>query len=252
MALGDDPRSHTSTEGRSNRLAALLQNKQMLLIIDDVWDAANARPFCVGGIKCRTLITTRHPEVARHMGLPDQAVYLLEILADEEALDLLRQLASKAVDLDPKGTQRLVKELEGLPLALQVAGRLLAAEAAMGWSINDLLEELAQGKRILEAKAPADRTDVARQSTPTVAALLQQSTDRLDEITRERFALLSIFVSKPATFDAPAAGAAWDVKDPKPTLRILVDRGLLEPTGGGRFQMHALLTAHAKSMLEEE
>jgi hypothetical protein len=252
MALGDDPRPHTSVEGRGNRLAAMLHNKQMLLIVDDVWDAAHTRPFCVGGNKCRTLITTRHPEVARDLGLPDQAIYLLEILTDEEALELLRRLAPKAVALDPDGTQRLVHELQGLPLALQVAGRLLAAEAAMGWGIGDLLEELAEGKRILEAKAPADRTDVANQSTPTVAALLQQSTDRLDEVIRERFALLGIFVSKPATFDTPAAGAAWDVEDPKPTLRILVARGLLEPAAGGRFQMHALLTAHAKSMLDEE
>lgn len=252
IILGEDPRQHTSIESRQNRLVAILSQKQMLLFIDDVWDAMHAQPFLVGGSKCRTLITTRQPEVARNMAIPEKAIYLLPILSEKESLNLLRRLARKAVAQDPEGTKQLVRELEGLPLALQVAGRLLAAEAAMDWGIGDLLAELAEGKRILQEKAPVDRSDVAKQSTPTVAVLLKQSTDRLDEVTRERFALLGIFVSKPATFDAPAVSAAWDVEDPKPTLRILVDRGLLEPAGGGRFQMHTLLTAHAQSMLEEE
>jgi len=30
----------------------------------------------------------------------------------------------------------------------------------------------------------------------------------------------------------------------------LVNRGLLEPADGGRFQLHALLVVHAKSMWE--
>lgn len=251
LALGEDPRQLTGVESRHKRLATVLSQKQMLLFIDDVWDAAHARLFQVGGPKCRSLITTRQPEVARSMGIPEEAIYLLPILSEEKSLELLRRLAPGAIDQDPEGTRQLVGELEGLPLALQVAGRLLAAEAAMGWGIGELLEELAEGRRILQEKAPADRSDVANQATPTVAVLLKQSTDRLDETSRERFALLGIFVSKPATFDAPAVSAAWDIEDPKPTLRLLVDRGLLEPAGDGRFQMHALLTVHARSMWEE-
>jgi hypothetical protein len=41
------------------------------------------------------------------------------------------------------------------------------------------------------------------------------------------------------------------VDDPRPTVRVLVNRGLLEPLTGGRFQMHSLLVLHAKSLLEE-
>jgi len=251
-ALGEDPQPYFTIQGRSNRLAAMLRNKKRLLMVDDVWDAAHAEPFRVGGSDCRILLTTRHPEVARNLGLPEQAIYLLGVLLDDEAVALLRELAPTAVELDPTGTERLVGELEGLPLALQVAGRLLAAEASMGWGVNNLLEELLDGRRILEEKAPADLTNVAEQTTPTVAALFQKSTDRLDTVTHERFALLSIFVSKPATFDAPAAAAAWGIEDARPTLRILVNRGLLEPATEARFQMHALLTTHAQMLSEME
>jgi hypothetical protein len=76
--------------------------------------------------------------------------------------------------------------------------------------------------------------------------LLKRSTDSLDEETRLRFALLGLFVPKPAAFNLQAMAAAWDVDDPKPTARKLVNRGLIEPLNGGRFQMHALLVLHAK------
>jgi len=45
--------------------------------------------------------------------------------------------------------------------------------------------------------------------------------------------------------------AMWMVEDPRPIARILVDRGLLEPVGE-RFQMHALLVAHAQSLLSDD
>ncbi len=147
--------------------------------------------------------------------------------------------------------ERLVQELEGLPLALKIAGSLLAAEAAQGWGVSDLLDELAEGTRLLKEQVPADRMDYSSQTTPTVAALFKKSTDRLDTETWERFGVLGVFASKPATFDRSAMSAAWNVEDPRPTVRELVKRGLLEPYGDGRFQLHALLTVHARSMWEK-
>jgi hypothetical protein len=58
-------------------------------------------------------------------------------------------------------------------------------------------------------------------------------------------------VPKPATFALDALAVAWDVHDPRVAVRQLVDRGLLEPISGGRFQMHALLVLHARSLLDE-
>jgi hypothetical protein len=92
---------------------------------------------------------------------------------------------------------------------------------------------------------------LGQETSPTIAVLLKRSTDSLDDETRQRFALLGLFVPKPATFDLGAMAAAWDMPDPKPLARILVNRGLLEPVSGGRFQMHALLVLHARSLLEE-
>lgn len=104
---------------------------------------------------------------------------------------------------------------------------------------------------MIEAQAPADRVDVATQTIPTVAVLLQKSTAMLDEQTLECFAFLGAFAPKPATFDLDAMKFVWQVDDPKPFVRTLVARGLLEPVVEiGRFQMHALLVTHAKALLD--
>ncbi len=248
-AFGDDPQHYQRIEERQNRLAGMLRDRRMLLIIDDVWQAADAQPFLMGGHSCRTLITTREPDVARKLGLPDKAIYRLLVLAEEDSIELIRQLSPDSVAQDYQGVQRLVQELEGLPLALKIAGSLLAAEAPMGWGVKDLLEELAEGTRLLEEHPPADYAETSL----TVAALLQKSTDRLDVLSRKQFAFLGVFAPKPATFDLSAIAAAWGVEDSRPAIRELERRGLLEPykeDGEVRFQMHALLTVHAKAMWE--
>lgn len=233
----------------STKLSALLRDLRMLLIIDDVWQTEHAMPFQIGGRNCATLFTTRFQSVARQLAIPDD-IYNLEVLSDQSSLELLTKIVPKIVEQYPEACLDLVRDLEGLPLAIRVAAGLLYQEANLGWDVADLLNELREGKKILEAQAPADRADLTTQTTPTVAVLLQKSTDRLSQEVRDCFAFLGAFAPKPATFDLDDMAVVWGVTDPKPVTRQLVDRGLLEPTQG-RYQMHALLVMHAKSLLEE-
>ncbi len=253
-ALGNNELLRAKTlEEASAQLAAMLRNKRRLLIIDDVWEAEHAMPFKVGGQGCATLITTRENKVAQALAPTANDIYRLPVLTDDKALDLLQALAPSVVLDYPAASRELVHELEGLPLALQVAGHLLHVEASYGFNVSDLIKELHEGTALLEAQAPADRTDLANETTPTVAVLLQRSTDRLEVVARECYAYLGVFAPKPATFDLEAMKAVWAVDDPKPIARTLVDRGLLEfVPERGRYQMHALLVAHAKSLLPED
>jgi hypothetical protein len=249
--LGLPPRATAApVDELSRAVAAALASRRMLLVVDDVWDAAEAAPFLVGGRGCATLLTTRSPEVARAVSATPDDVYLLEILTEAAALELLRRLAPEVAERHPAECRELVRQIERLPLALQVAGRLLQEEAATGFEISELLETLADPGRLLDEWAPVDRigADGARS---TVAALLRKSTDRLDPSTRECFAYLGAFAPKPATFDVLDLSVVWEQDDPRPTIRILVRRGLLEPVGGARFHVHALLAAHAEALLAE-
>lgn len=253
LALGNEGLARVKNlEEAHHLLSAMLRQKRFLLIIDDVWKPEHARPFMIGGLDCATLITTRLSSVAHIIAPTSEHVYCLPVLSDESALTLLTRIAPTVVRDYSQDVAELIHELEGLPLAIQVAGRLLHIESQYGFGIKDLLDELRLGARLLEAQAPTDRSMIFLETTPTVAALLQKSTDCLDEITREHFALLGVFAPKPATFDLEAIKYMWQTEDPKPTIRALVDRGLLETvTGNGRFQMHALLVRHADSLFRK-
>lgn len=245
-----EPGRPARIEELSSQLTAVLRDKRVLLIVDDVWQAEHALPFRVGGAACALVMTTRLNDLATALAPTAADVYRLPVLAEAAALELLGKLTPETVQDYPEGALQLVRDLEGLPLAINVAGRLLHNEARLGWGVGNLLEEL-RGSSLLKAQAPSDMTGAGRDTSPTVAALLRRSTDALDALSRERFALLSLFVPKPATFDLQAMALAWDVEDPRPTVRALMNRGLIEPVSGGRFQMHALLVLHASALLQE-
>ena len=236
----------------STQLTAVMRDKRFLLIVDDVWQVEHALPFRIGGQKCALVITSRLNDVAAALAPTASDLYRLQLLTDQAGLDLLSKLTPDTTQVYPNESRELVHDLEGLPLAIHVAGRLLHSEARLGWGVRDLLSELRTGVGLLQAQIPSDMLGALRDTSLTVAALLKRSTDLLDPETRRRFAFLGLFVPKPATFDLEAMAVAWDVTDPKPIARALVNRGLLEPISGGRFQLHAVLVLHARSLLEEE
>lgn len=251
IALGSPgPSPGATVDEASLQLGHLLRNRRVLLLLDDVWEVAHATPFLVGGPGCSMLATSRLDQVAEQLARTSGAVYRLPLLTEEAGLELLRSRAPEVVAAYAEECRVLVRELEGLPLSLHVAGRMLAQENRL-WSPAELLETLRAGLQLLKETAPSDRTDLSTQTLPTLSVLLAKSTERLPPELLERFAFLGVFAPKPATFDLAALRAVWDVEDPKPSVRALVNLGLLEPAGEGRFRMHALLIAHAKSLLEE-
>jgi hypothetical protein len=251
LKLGSDNISRASNlEEALASLRALLRKHRLLLILDDVWDAAHAVPFQqVLSEGCALLLITSETDVARVLAPRVEAVLPLDVLDEASALELLRVLAPEVIDVHLEKCRRLVDELERLPLALQVAGRLLREEGVLGRSVDDLLRELDEGSTLLRSAAPPSSQDTPGETHPTLEALLERSTGRLDFETRERFSFLSLFATKPATFDLDALRAVWELEDPRPTVHELVRRGLLEPAREGHFQIHPLLQRHAEKLL---
>jgi hypothetical protein len=230
------------------RLRGLLHPRKLLLLVDDIWSASHAAPFLAAcGPDCAVVATTREPQVAESFTSNRAFVYTLPVLDEQSAMELLQAIAPAITQNYHRESEDLVRALECLPLAIHVAGRLLTAEAKYGWGIAELLHDLRTGTAVLTAPAPDDRSE--GEVIPTVSALLKKSTDLLSDAVRDYYAFLGVFAPKPATFDLEALRGVWEVSDPKPVVRELVGRGLLEPVGHGRFQMHALLVAHARSLL---
>jgi len=253
LALGIADAIEASTVAMAKtRLAGFLHSRRVLLVIDDGWRADHVAHFLVGGPHCSMLVTTRLNEVALAVGSSADAIYTLNVLSYADALELFTRLAPAIAAENPRESQELVQKLEGLPLAIHVAGRLLVAEAQNQWGVEDLLRDLrADTETLLKAPAPADMADSLTDAAPTVASLLNRSTDRLSARIRTCFAQLGACAPDPATFSLASLRVLWKTKDPRPIIRALVDRGLLEPMGTSRFRMHALLAAHARTLLRK-
>lgn len=229
-------------------LVKYFEGKRMLLIVDDVWNVSDAELFRVGGRDCGSVFTTRLSYLPEKLTSSSDNIYRLKELDIKYSLDLLKQIAPEISQLYPNECKELVSGLEGLPLAIQVAARLLNAEMRRGKNVPEFMDKLRNDTKLLEAEAPSDRTDLVIQTTPTIAALLMQSIDILDIETKERFAFLGGFAPKPAMFDLEDIKAQWGDTDPLPTVEKLLDLGLLEYIDG-MFQMHSLLVMLAQSLL---
>jgi NB-ARC domain len=178
-ALGaEDLAGYQDAGAASARMKAVRRDSRALLVLDDVGEAEHARPFAVGGPESATLATTRSRGAARGMA-PGGTVLGLDPLTEAEAVSLLEQLAPSLDEDDRRRLDELAAKLGRLPLALGVAGRLLEEEATLGLGVGALLAELEQGERLLAATVPPDLSGLVEATTPTVAALLERSTDVL-------------------------------------------------------------------------
>lgn len=249
-ALGDPNLARAPEIGwASAQLAMLLRNQRRLLIIDNVWEPSHVTPFQVGGEQCASLVTTRLPSVAATLARDVGDIYRLDVLKDSDALNLLQILAPEVVTADPESSLSLVQKLEGLPLAIQVAGRLLHTEARLGFNVANLLREMREGEALLLARSPADMTGT--ESRISVRALLQQSVDLLDQYSLRCFALLGVFAPNPATFSEDAMQALWEATETeaRQVIRTLMDRGLIEAPSPGAYTIHKLVADYALGLL---
>src|SRR5579885_3160496 len=103
-----------------DRLRQTLDGKACLLVLDDVWDLEQARPFAkVLGPRCRLLVTTRDRSLVTAMGAQEHSV---EVLGRDEALERLAEWSGQVREALPSEAEGVVRECGGLPLALALAG----------------------------------------------------------------------------------------------------------------------------------
>ena len=129
LALEDlkPTQTYPDEQTASGRLSTLLSAGSYLLVIDDVWNADQLRPFLAGGSRCLHLVTTRHRDVAEAAGAE---VLDVDAMTMAETLALMARWAGPIADGDLEAATWLAGEIGGLPLAVE----LLAAQApTLGW-----------------------------------------------------------------------------------------------------------------------
>ncbi len=223
-------------------LGRLLNERDpVLLVIDDVWDEAQLRPFRIGGQPCTRLVTTRVPELLSGRGP--------RIAVDEMSADQARQLvAGEVVGLPAEAADRLARLAGRWPVLLNLVNGALRRRVARGQPPQRAAEEIArrlavEGPAAFDPARPADRSRA-------VAATVEASLALLDPAGRERYLDLAIF---PEDVDIPldVLGLLWPGCRVDALSEELVGLGLvadyrLDPPGP-RLVVHDVMRAYLRT-----
>jgi predicted ATPase/DNA-binding CsgD family transcriptional regulator len=234
-------------EPAADTLARALARQQLLLVLDNCEHViAAAARLCVALVTTaddlRILATSREP-----LGVPGEARYRLGSLGlDDAAVALFADRARRAdarfavTDENRAAVTGLVRRLDGLPLAIELAA---ARVEALG--LAQLLDEI--GPK-LELLVTSDR--LAAERHRSLAAAVEWSYRLLDNREQRTFRWLSMFPG-PFTLEGAIAVAGTDAG---PTVLRLVDSSLLappraHPDGRSRYVMLETLRAYGVSLL---
>lgn len=229
-----------------------LRGRRVLLIIDDVWNPEHGKYFDVTSNEGAILFTTRLNSVADNLNqyFKSGTIQHLRHLTDDEGFQLLSHVdvAPQFSAKYPQEARELVKELEGLPLAIKVAAGLFETRVRRNLPVDDLVRNI--NTQALGAKVE-DRFDPLTGTTPTVNYVFKESTDALDKEARIKFAELCALQTKPATFSLKELQAVWQVDNAIMVVSRLIDYGLIEPADNQRFQIHSVVMMHACRLADE-
>ena len=256
-ALDLDPRALPDLRSRAQAVRNKLAGRKVLIVWDDAWDPDDSLDVaalrCGDDAGCAYLLTTRNRKLAGRFANAGGDVSVA-VLSDDEAYQLLHDLAPAACDADPDGARALATQAGGLPLTVELLGGYLA-DAGDDAVFADLSQEA-----MAELRDPRRRLDLARRRLEgvdgreeTLRETIHFSLDALRRAGRDEavnaFHALSAFAPKPATFtrDAAEQVAACDGR----ALQTLVQRNLLE-TEAGELTLHQTLHDVAEESLPVE
>lgn len=212
-------------------LAHVLGDRRVLLVIDNVWSAADLAPFTMGGPNCVRLVTTRNARVC-----PSRATLLrLGPMSANEVRELLHRAAPSIASTD---LHQLAGRCGGWPLLAAVVGSSVDQEVAAGAPIAKASSEAgdvltAHGPQAFDVwDAGQRRNAIGRAITSSLDSLEEQVSLSGASALRERYLSLAIF---PAATPIPLAALSmwwgrthgWSTLAVRQFCRLLADRSLV-------------------------
>jgi hypothetical protein len=234
--LGEDDRDYVGDAAVWARYRELLQTRPILVVLDDVWDAAHLRPFLVEGASGHLLVTTRNDRVYQN-----QRVQVVDV-GDMTAAEALRVLRASAGRDDPADAD-IVERLRGHALALTVVGGQLRDDRR---SSADWLASFTRLSQVRASRHRGTRED-------DLVACFDLSRDRLATDDRPRFDALGIFRGRVPDETVLALWAQLGLAPDDGGRRLLADLdrlSLIDRTDQG-VALHDLLRDYACEKLEK-
>jgi len=240
-------------EAWGRALQAAIGSHRILLIIDDAWSVEDALAFQVGGTHCAHLLTTRLPQVA--FAFAQQGAIVVPELQEADGLALLARFVPQHVEQDPQDARALVRAVGGLPLALTLMGKYLAAQVSTGQprrlqAALARLQDTEQRLRVSMPTTPGERSPSLPENTPlSLYAAITISARQLSPQDHAALCALALFPAKPNSFSEEAALAIS--QEPVETLDALWDVGLLESSGPRRYALHQTIADYAQTQTQD-
>ena len=176
----------TNIQSASGYLQTRLTGKQVLLVIDDVWNPEDANWFRVGNKNCCVLITTREAKIS------DATYYDLDVMSAEQATELISKVIGRSLSSqEEKIMAEVAKTVGYLPLALE----LVSAQVNEGKPFNELQEDLfGEIARLdsLDRYQPDDQPDEALRRKHSLIACFNLSLRRLTPEQLQHYAWLGV------------------------------------------------------------
>jgi tetratricopeptide (TPR) repeat protein/transcriptional regulator with XRE-family HTH domain len=214
-----------------------LAARRMLIVLDDAAGNDQVRSLLPGAAGCLVLITSRR----RLAALEDARPLTLGTLPPADAAALLARLAEPGRAAEWAAVADLVELAGRLPLAIGLlAGRLRSHPA---WTVRHLAALL---------RASGDRLAELRAENVAVEAAFELSYRDLPADLRRLFARLGAHPGR--EIDAHAAAALDGVEPAEAGRRLerLYDEHLVDEPAPGRYRLHDLLRAYARSLAGED
>jgi len=237
----------TNGESWARAIHTAIGMRRMLLVIDDAWKSEEALAFKVGGPNCAYILTTRIPSVALHFA--NDGAFTVRELSEEDGLRLLACFAPAIVTGEPGAARALVQSVGELPLALTLIGKYLQSQTYDGQPrhLRAALEHLRHTEERLQLtilQSPLERHTSLPAGVPlSLEAVIGISIWQLDEVAQHALAMLSALPAKPHSFSEETALAVSAVS--VEVLDFLINVGLLESTGPGRYTLHRTIADYA-------
>nr|WP_281400971.1 BTAD domain-containing putative transcriptional regulator [Amycolatopsis umgeniensis] len=218
-------------EDRSALLRSVLDGRRVLLVLDNVLDAAQIRDLIPSSPSCAVVLTTRVVPA----GLPLTSHLVLDTFTTEEALDLLGTVVgADRVAAETEAARRLVEACGLLPLAIRIVANRLAARA--GWTLQALADRLDNERRRLAELRVGDLA---------IEAVFATRHQQLTPDQARAFRLLAVPGVAAISLASASALLATTEAVTEPLLESLVDAALLESPAPGRYRYHDLVRVYA-------
>ena len=223
-------------EARHALYRSLLEDKKVLILLDNARDPAQVRPLLPGTPDAQVLITSRN-ELASLVVTDGAAQISLDVLTTEEARQMLAaRLGPGRVADEPQAAGELIGLCARLPLALAITAARAAAHP--GFTLAALAAELRDARGRLDALSTGEEATDVR-------AVLSWSYQYLPAPAARMFRLLGLHPGPDITAEAAASLGALPVPEARRLLRELARSHLLTEPAPGRFGFHDLLRAYA-------